>query len=132
CITLLLRHIAQTRRIHAVSWAWCCMRISAPMAHRRAGPNCTVAHQAIHAAQYMTPTIPLSFSVITSMVLQQAHTVLRSGMTHATRLTAPPWMRGACRYAAVAPRRSPPHSKIAHLPSATSRFLGGHLHLEGC
>ena len=61
---------------------------------------------------------------------RQAHTALRSGTTHATPPTAPPRMRGACHYAEVHPRRALRHSKIAHLLSATSTFLAGHLHLE--
>src|SRR6266545_1238426 len=129
-ITLLLRRIARTRSIHAVSLGWCYMQISARMAHRRAGRNCTAAHQAIHADRYMTPLSPLSFWVITSMLSRQAHTGLRSGTTHATPPTALRSMRGACHCAEATPRRVLRHSKIVHLLSATSTSLAGHLHLE--
>src|SRR5262245_55331892 len=130
CITPLLHRIAQTRLIHAVSWAWCCMRILERMAHRRAGRNCTAVRKAIRAARQGTPLIPLSFWVITSMRSRQAHTALRSGTTHATPPTAPPRMRGACHYAEVTPRRALRHSKIVRLLSATSTFLAGRQHLE--
>jgi hypothetical protein len=109
CITLSLHLIARTRSIHAVSLAWCCMRISARMAHRRAGRNCTAAQKAIRAARQATPLTPLSFWVITSMRSRQAHTALGSGTTHATPPTAPPtdaW-RMSLRGGPPAPRPAP-------------------------
>src|SRR5262249_3235875 len=128
--------IARIHPIHAVSLAWFCMRILTRMAHRRAGRNCTAAHQAIRAGA-APPTLSrptsvwaLSFWVTTSMLSRQAHTALRPGTTHATLRTALPSMRGGCHCAGVLLRRVPRSSKIAHLLSATSTSLAGRLHLE--